>query len=103
MVHLRSRGGVLRLDGRIGGRTGPVEPVPDYRSASDTALQFRSFVIAPGKEEVLADLKGPGKVTYFYFTDDSGGKLDPGLVLKVYWDGTGSPASTCPWRSSSER
>lgn len=63
---------------------------------SDTALQYRPFVIAPGKEAVLADLQGPGKVTYFYFTDDSGGKLDAGLVLKVFWDGAPQPSICVP-------
>jgi D-arabinan exo alpha-(1,3)/(1,5)-arabinofuranosidase (non-reducing end) len=63
---------------------------------SDTALQYRPFVIPPGKEEVLADLKGPGKVTYFYITDDSSGKLDPELVLKVYWDGAREPSIHVP-------
>jgi hypothetical protein len=63
---------------------------------SDTTLQYRPFVITSGKEEVIADLKGPGKVTYFYFTDDSNGKLEPGLVLKVYWDGAREPSIHVP-------
>ena len=63
---------------------------------SDTALQYRQFVLAPGKEAVLADLKGPGKVTYFYFTDDSSGKIEPGIVLKVFWDGAREPSIHVP-------
>jgi hypothetical protein len=63
---------------------------------SDTVLQYRKFQIGPGKEEILADLKGPGKITYFYFTDDSNGKIAPGLLLKVFWDGAGEPSIQVP-------
>jgi hypothetical protein len=63
---------------------------------SDTKLQYRPFEITPGKEELIAELKGPGKVTYFYFTDDSNGKIDPALVLKVYWDNAKEPSIHVP-------
>ena len=63
---------------------------------SDTAGQYRTFEIPAGKQETLADLQGPGKVTYFYFTDDSGGKIYDGLVLQVFWDGAGQPSIRVP-------
>jgi hypothetical protein len=49
--------------------------------------EFRQFEIHKNGQIVLADLKGPGKINYFYLTDDTGGNWYPGLVLKVYWDG----------------
>ncbi|MES2661068.1 MAG: glycoside hydrolase family 172 protein [Verrucomicrobiota bacterium] len=49
-----------------------------------------------GKELVIADLKGPGKVTYFYITDDTVGKWYPGLVLKVFWDDAKDPSIQVP-------
>jgi hypothetical protein len=63
---------------------------------SDTAGQYRTFEIPAGRQETLADLQGPGKVTYFYFTDDSGGKIYDGLVLEVFWDGAGQPSIRVP-------
>lgn len=53
---------------------------------TQTKMDFRQVTIAKGQEMVLADFQGPGKVTYFYITDDTVGKWYPGLVLKVYWD-----------------
>ena len=35
-------------------------------------------------------------MTYFYITDDSSGKIDAGLVLKVYWDGAREPSIQVP-------
>jgi hypothetical protein len=51
-----------------------------------TQLAWRQVKIAKGREATLAGLDGPGKVTYWYITDDSDGKWYPGLVLKVFWD-----------------
>jgi hypothetical protein len=34
-------------------------------------MEYHQMNISKGREFVLADLKGPGKVTYFYITDDS--------------------------------
>jgi hypothetical protein len=45
---------------------------------------------------ILADLKGPGKVTYFYITDDTVGKWYPGLILKVFWDDEKYPSIEVP-------
>ena len=61
-----------------------------------TRSEFRSVSIASGHEEVLADLESPGKVTYFYITDDTVGKWYPGLVLKVYWDDAPEPSICVP-------
>lgn len=63
---------------------------------TSTETKFHHVSIAPGGEEVLADLKGPGKITYFYITDDTRGRWYPGLVLKVYWDDTTEPSICVP-------
>lgn len=54
--------------------------------------------LAPGKELVLGDFTGPGKVTYFYYTDNgaASGVPYPGLVLKVYWDDATEPSIQVP-------
>jgi hypothetical protein len=62
----------------------------------DTHLDYHRVIIQKGDELELADLTGPGKVTYFYFTDDSKGHLYPGLVLKVFWDGEQTPSIAVP-------
>jgi hypothetical protein len=59
-------------------------------------VEYHGIKIAPWKDVQLADLKGPGKVTYWYITDDSGGKFDPGLVLKVFWDAETEPSINVP-------
>ena len=33
-------------------------------------VEYHGIDLPPGKEFVLADLAGPGKITYFYYTDD---------------------------------
>ncbi len=38
---------------------------------SDSHVEYHKFDIPKGTEVQLADLKGPGKVTYFYITDDN--------------------------------
>jgi hypothetical protein len=66
-------------------------------------VEFHNYVIRPGQEQVLADIEGPGKITYFYITDDSlfhrtdaTGFAYPGLILKVYWDGSEKPSINVP-------
>ena len=66
-------------------------------------VEYHQVDLPPGKEYVLADLEGPGKITYFYYTDDSfehatdgSGALYAGLVLKVYWDDTVEPSIRVP-------
>lgn len=63
---------------------------------SATVSKFHNISIPKGGEHVLANLDGPGKVTYFYITDDTVGRWYPGLVLKVYWDGSEEPAINVP-------
>jgi len=70
---------------------------------SDARVEFHDYSIKPGEEIALADLDGPGKVTYVYITDDSlfhrtdtTGFAYPGLVLKVYWDGNDKPSINVP-------
>lgn len=55
-------------------------------ASSRTISDFHQVSIPVGREMVLADIKGPGKVAYFYITDDTVGRWYPGLVLKIYWD-----------------
>jgi Protein of unknown function (DUF2961) len=63
---------------------------------SQTVTDFRQITIARGQELVLADLRGPGKITYFYITDDTQGRWYPGLVLKVFWDGATNASIDVP-------
>jgi len=77
-----------------------------YRIAdavSNNHVEYHRITLAPGKEYVMADIAGPGKVTYFYFTDDSHshatqgtGFMYPGLVLKVFWDDGPEPSIRVP-------
>lgn len=70
-------------------------------------LEYHDINLDPGKEIELANLEGPGLVTYFYFTDSSteafateqareSGNFYPGLVLKVYWDDEKEPSIWVP-------
>jgi hypothetical protein len=63
---------------------------------SRTESKFHHISIPAGGEEVLVELKGPGKINYFYITDDSVGKWYPGLILKAYWDGVAEPSICVP-------
>jgi len=51
-----------------------------------TRSEFHQVSISRGQEYTLADLPGPGKITYFYITDDTVGRWYEGLVLKIFWD-----------------
>jgi hypothetical protein len=58
---------------------------------------YHQTALAKGAEMVLADLKGPGCVTYFYITaDDTWERWYPGLVLKVFWDDETEPSIRTP-------
>ncbi len=66
-------------------------------------VEYHQIDLPPGKEFILADLAGPGKITYFYYTDDSymhatdgSGPMYAGLVLKVYWDDAPEPSIRVP-------
>ncbi len=66
-------------------------------------VEYHQIDLPPGKEYVLADIAGPGKITYFYFTDssykhgtDGSGAMYAGLVLKVYWDDAPEPSIRVP-------
>jgi hypothetical protein len=61
-----------------------------------TQSKFEPLTVKQGAEATLADLKGPGKITYFYLTDDTVGKWYPGLVLKLYWDDATTPSVLVP-------
>jgi hypothetical protein len=66
-------------------------------------VEYRQVTLPPGKEFVMADIVGPGKITYFYITDDSQyhrtdgtGFMHPGLVLEVFWDDASEPSIRVP-------
>jgi hypothetical protein len=59
-------------------------------------MDFRQIIVPKGGEQILADFKGPGKVTYFYITDDTVGRWYPGLVLKIFWDDQTEPSIQVP-------
>ncbi len=66
-------------------------------------VEYHTIDLPPGKEMVLADIEGPGKITYFYYTDDSHGHASvgsgfmyPGLVLEVFWDDAAAPSIRVP-------
>ena len=79
---------------------GSAQSLPDlYRlteGASHHHVEYHQMSLAKGNETSLADLKGPGKVTYFYITDDTQNRWYPGLVLKVFWDGERDPSIEVP-------
>ncbi len=62
----------------------------------DAAVDYQRVELAPGQELVLADLKGPGKVTYFYVTDSSQEHISRDLILKIFWDGAAQPSIQVP-------
>ncbi|MGA2498604.1 MAG: glycoside hydrolase family 172 protein [Tepidisphaeraceae bacterium] len=53
-------------------------------------VEYRNLDIPKGREVALADLKGPGKVTYFYISGVSE------MVLKVFWDDETEPSIQTP-------
>src|SRR6187401_2587079 len=63
---------------------------------SGAVSAFHQLSVSKGGEAVLARLQGPGKVTYFYITDDTVGRWYPGLVLKVFWDDATEPSICVP-------
>jgi hypothetical protein len=66
------------------------------KGTSGSHVEYHQVTIDPGKEFQLADIAGPGRITYFYITDDSKGHFYRGLVLKVYWDGESEPSVDVP-------
>jgi Protein of unknown function (DUF2961) len=72
-------------------------------AAFSNHMEYHKIDIRPGEEFLLADVKGPGKITYFYYTDDSHfdptagtGFMYPGLVLEVFWDNASEPSIRVP-------
>lgn len=63
---------------------------------SNTHTNFHNITVPKGGETVLTELKGAGKITYFYITDDTVGRWYPGLLLRVYWDGAEKPSIEVP-------
>lgn len=48
------------------------------------------------KTVVLADLKGPAKITMIHFALPMAMKLNRDVLLKIYWDGEKDPSVECP-------
>lgn len=70
---------------------------------SASHVEYRRIDLGPGQEIVLADVAGPARITYFYWTDDShlhptegSGAMYQGLVLKVFWDNAPEPSIHVP-------
>jgi len=61
---------------------------------SGSHVEYHPVKIPQSKEVLLAEIESPGKVTYFYMTDDSGGRFYRVLVLKVFWDDQKEPSSS---------
>ncbi len=57
---------------------------------SRSHVEYHLTTVPKGKETVLADLKGPGKIVYFYVTPVSN------LALKVFWDDEAEPSIQAP-------
>ncbi|MBN1909614.1 MAG: DUF2961 domain-containing protein [Pirellulales bacterium] len=52
---------------------------------------------APGETQVLAHLKGPGKITHMWFTPSSMNIRHPrAFVIRIYWDGAKVPSVEVP-------
>ena len=79
---------------------GSAQSLPDLYRITDGVshhhVEYHQMSLAKGKEAALADLKGAGKITYFYITDDTQVHWYPGLVLKVFWDGESEPSIQTP-------
>lgn len=80
--------------------TAAAQTVSDLYHINDgvthSQMDFRPVLVPQGGEHILANLEGPGKVTYFYITDDRVGTWYPGLVLKVFWDDAKYPSIQVP-------
>ncbi len=63
---------------------------------SGVRSKYNRFVINPKEEKCIENIRGAGKITYFYFTDDSQGRIYDGLVLKIFWDDQNSPGINVP-------
>jgi hypothetical protein len=90
---------LLTMAGLSSGRAAAQDLGTLYRvqdSVSQAHVEYHQVDIAPGKEVPLGDLDGPGKVTYFYITDNTNGRFYPGLVLKIFWDGEAQPSVAVP-------
>ena len=76
------------------------EPLSNLYKITDGVSGVRSkydrFIIKPREERCIENIAGPGKITFFYFTDNSGGQIHDGLVLKVYWDDQNFPGINVP-------
>jgi hypothetical protein len=74
--------------------TGTAQQVKDlYRvrdAVSQSYVEYHEVKVPKGKEVLLADLKGPAKVTYFYVTPVSD------MVLKIFWDDESEPSVLTP-------
>lgn len=58
-------------------------------------MDARKFL--PGETRVLADLKGPGRITHIWFTAAGYERGFPrSVVVRMYWDGSDTPAVESP-------
>ncbi|MEI7909970.1 MAG: glycoside hydrolase family 172 protein [Verrucomicrobiota bacterium] len=88
--------GLLTFCGGAARAQSPADLFRITDASSRTLSGFHQVAVPTGGEVLLADVNGSGKVTYFYMTDDTVGKWNPGLILKVYWDDSKEPSIQVP-------
>jgi hypothetical protein len=76
------------------------ESLPDLYQINDgvsgVQCQYNRVILKPKEEKCVGNISGAGKITCFYFTDQSKGQIYEGLVLKVFWDDQNSPGINVP-------
>ncbi|MFH0792772.1 MAG: DUF2961 domain-containing protein, partial [bacterium] len=63
----------------------------DRTGANNDSIQIR-----PGESPVLADIKGPGIIRHIWITTNVVGPNGRTLILRMYWDGSETPAVETP-------
>ncbi len=65
-------------------------------SWDQTGANNDSIQIAPGETAVLADIEGAGIIRHLWITTNADGPIGRTLVLRMYWDGSDTPAVEVP-------
>jgi hypothetical protein len=78
---------------------GSLEQLTSGHTKAENALWHENPLSAQfmsSKTVVIADIKGPGKITMIHFPLPNHGKLNRDLLLCMYWDGESSPSVDVP-------
>jgi hypothetical protein len=62
-------------------------------SWDETGRNLDRWIIEPGEKRVLADIKGPGRITHIWMTQQSGYRE---CVLQITWDNAEKPSVRVP-------